>query len=452
MSLKISLFLAAVCLLITQVYTQNHLKEFFSWKTLDFDFPNEDTRTDAIESGAFIKGNSLILGVERWKDKLFITTPRSWKPGVPSTLNYVSLKESRVNSSPNLKPYPNYAINNIHNTNGPNGNGPKIISVFRINVDVCDRLWMVDTGLADIGGEKKVISTPRIIIIDLTTDRIIREHIISKEAIAEKSFFANILVDTNRDNCASSFAYIPDLGGFQLIVYDLEKDESYKVTHHYFYFDPMSGNYNVGGLNFQWTDGVFGVALSPVQKDGYRTLYFHPLSSTKEFAVSTKILQNKTIASDSYYEFKVLGTRGPNSQAGAASLDEKTGILFYSQINKNGVGCWNSYHAKEYSEDTNDLVGTDDKTLVFPSEVKVDKEDILWVVSDKMPVFTRRGFNQNEVNQRIFRTPVSEAVKGTKCEPLLKDVSLRSGGRKVEVTTKGKEDQYDAEQPFIFAS
>uniref|UniRef100_A0A8D9A1Q5 Protein yellow n=2 Tax=Cacopsylla melanoneura TaxID=428564 RepID=A0A8D9A1Q5_9HEMI len=256
MSLKTSLILAALCLLIHKVstanQTYNRLKEFFTWKTLDFDFPDEATRTSAIQSGAHVKGNSLILGVEKWKDKLFVTTPRSWKSGVPSTLNYVNLKNSKPNSSPNLIPYPNYALNNIHSSTGPNTNGTnKIISVFRINVDVCDRLWMIDTGLADIRGEKKVISTPRIIIIDLTTDRIIKEHVIAKEAIVEKSFFANILVDASRNNCDRSFAYIPDLGGFQLIVYDLKKDETYKVNHHYFYFDPESGNYNVGGLNFQ---------------------------------------------------------------------------------------------------------------------------------------------------------------------------------------------------------
>lgn len=321
--------------------------------------------------------------------------------------------EAANNPSPNLKPYPSHDLNNIHKENGT-----KIVSVFRVNVDVCDRLWLVDTGLADILGEGNQIATPRIVVIDLKTDKIIKEHTIAKEDIAEHSFFANILVDTTPNTCDKSFAYIPDLGGFQMIVYDLEKDESYKVKHHYFYFDPLSGNYNVGGVNFQWTDGVFGVALSPVHKeDGYRTLYFHPLSSTREFSVNTKILQNKTTASTSYYEFKVLGSRGPNSQATAESLDEKTGVLFYTQVNKDGIGCWNSLkHANEYSADTNDIVASDSDTLVFPNDLKVDKEGYLWVLSDKLPVHIHKGLDVEEINYRIFKTPVRDAIKGTSCD------------------------------------
>uniref|UniRef100_A0A8D8ZPD2 Protein yellow n=1 Tax=Cacopsylla melanoneura TaxID=428564 RepID=A0A8D8ZPD2_9HEMI len=413
MSLQNLIFLTGVCFLVCQVSATNErLKELFSWKTIDFDFQDDATRTKALESKEFIKENNLILGLERWKDKLFVTVPR-WKDGIPSTLNYISLSESKGNPSPNLKPYPNAELNDIHKENGT-----KIVSVFRINVDVCDRLWLVDTGLADILGEGKQISTPRIVVIDLNTDKIIKEHTIAKEDITENSFFANILVDTTPNTCDKAFAYIPDLGGFQMIVFDLEHDESYKVKHHYFYFDPLSGNYNVGGVNFQWTDGVFGVALSPVHKeDGYRTLYFHPLSSTREFSVNTKILQNKTIASSSYYEFKVLGSRGPNTQATAESLDEKTGVLFYTQVNKDGVGCWNTYkHANEYSADTNDMVATDSETLVFPNDLKVDKEGYLWVLSDRLPVHTHKGLNPEEINYRIFQTPIKEAIKGTACD------------------------------------
>ncbi|KAI5749184.1 hypothetical protein M8J76_005306 [Diaphorina citri] len=413
MSLKCLTLLAGVCLLACRVNAANErLKELFAWKTVDFDFPDEATRAKAIENKEYIQENNLPLGLERWHDKLFVTIPR-WKSGIVSTLNYINLTEAKGNLSPNLKPYPSYEINNIHKKNGTT-----LVSGFRINVDVCDRLWMVDTGLADILGEGNQISTPRIVVIDLKTDKIIKEHTIAKEDIAAHSFFANILVDTTPNTCDKAFAYIPDLGGFQMIVYDLENNESYKVKHHYFYFDPLSGNYNVGGVNFQWTDGVFGVALSPVHKeDGYRTLYFHPLSSTREFSVNTKILQNKTTASNSYYEFKVLGSRGPNSQATAESLDEKTGVLFYTQVNKDGVGCWNSYkHANEYSADTTDLVATDSETLVFPNDLKVDKEGYLWVLSDKLPVHIHKGLHTDEINYRIFQTPVKDAIKGTVCD------------------------------------
>lgn len=70
--------------------------------------------------------------------------------------------------------------------------------------------------------------------------------------------------------------------------------------------DPLAGDYNIGGLNFQWgTEGIFGMSLSPILADGYRTLFFHPLSSYREFAVSTRILRDQQLSQNSYHEFQV---------------------------------------------------------------------------------------------------------------------------------------------------
>lgn len=170
-----------------------------------------------------------------------------------------------------------------------------------------------------------------------------------------------------------------------------------------------------GGVNFQWTDGIFGVALSPVKSDGYRTLYFHPLSSTKEFAVSTRIIQNKTIASDKYHEFKVLGSRGPCTQSSGSSFDEKTGILFYTLVNKNAIGCWNSNRG-EYTADTNGMVASDNTTMSFPNDLKVDKNSTLWVLTDRLPNFIYTHLDFEDCNFRIFSAPVDEAIKGTVCD------------------------------------
>lgn len=94
------------------------------------------------------------------------------------------------------------------------------------------------------------------------------------------------MVDTTAQTCDDAYAYVPDLGGYGLVVYSWKENASYRIKHNFFYFDPLSGNYNVSGINFQWTDGVFGLALSPINKeDGFRTVYFHPLSSTHEFKV-----------------------------------------------------------------------------------------------------------------------------------------------------------------------
>ncbi|KAK7574212.1 hypothetical protein V9T40_011403 [Parthenolecanium corni] len=380
----------------------------FEWKQVDFDFPNDNVRAEAIKNGEFIPQNNLPLGVERWRNKLFVTLPR-WRDGTPATLTYIDLNTKE--KSPKLKPYPNWEAHKIRENNGV----AKITTVFRLYVDVCDRLWLMDTGLNDFLGKIEKIYDPKIQVYDLNTDRLLREYTLPKDVTREDSFFANIVADVNKNDCEGAFAYVADLGSNALIVYDMKHEESYRVFHHFFHFDPLSGDYNVGGVNFQWIDGLLGLALSPIQKDGFRTLYFHPMSSTHEFAVSTRIIRNKTIASDSYHEYKVLGSRGPNGQSTGSSVDEATGVLVYTLHNRNSIGCWNINKPK-YSTETTAVLATDDEALIFPNDLKVDKNGTLWLLSDKLSIFADKELNYNEVNFRIFEVLLKDIVKGTVCD------------------------------------
>lgn len=53
----------------------------------------------------------------------------------------------------------------------------------------------------------------------------------------------------------------------------------------------------MAGLNFQWfEEGIFGMAVSPPKQDGFRTLFFSPLASNRQFAVSTRVLRDKATA------------------------------------------------------------------------------------------------------------------------------------------------------------
>lgn len=56
--------------------------------------------------------NNVPMSVSHYKGKLFITVPRR-APGIPSVLNYVP-DHLPVGSSPSLRPYPDYATNELH--------------------------------------------------------------------------------------------------------------------------------------------------------------------------------------------------------------------------------------------------------------------------------------------------------------------------------------------------
>lgn len=105
----------------------------------------------------------------------------------------------------------------------------------------------------------------------------------------------------------------------------------------------LSGDFNISGINFQWTDGVFGLGLSPRQSDGSKTLYFHAMAAIREFSVSTSVLKNESLVhADNYNLFKFVGEKGPMTQGTSLAMDAKTEILYFSQLNRHGIACWNT--------------------------------------------------------------------------------------------------------------
>lgn len=219
-----------------------------------------------------------------------------------------------------------------------------------------------------------------------------------------------------------------------MVVYDFKNDRSYRVKHNFFHFDPLQGDLTVGGVNFQWTDGVFGMALgTPTNDQGDRTVYFHALASTKEFSVPNTVLKNESFATspEAYYAYTLLGDRGkltclnainfnyiwqflgPKSQSTAEFYDEKTDTIFYTQINRDAIGCWNI--KKPFTPETQGLVDSDSHTLVFPNDLKIDEEGNMFVLSDRMPLFIYKELAP-ETNYRVLVGKTSEIISGTPCE------------------------------------
>lgn len=65
-----------------------------------------------------------------------------------------------------------------------------------------------------------------------------------------------------------------------ILVFDMEQGKSWRTTNHFYNSNPFDSDYNYKNINFQWTDGVFGASLSPLNKPaGDRVLFFHPMSS-----------------------------------------------------------------------------------------------------------------------------------------------------------------------------
>ena len=360
----------------------------YTWDVVDFNFPNQSYRDELCSSGNYIPENNMPLGLHVWEDKVFITVPR-WKNGVVSNLNYVS-KDDKSNS-PKLTPYPSWETNKAY--------ADGIVSIFRVRSDACGRLWGVDTGIDDILGNTTVVQPIRIIVIDLKTDQILRVYTLKDSDATANSFFADLVVDVDPNNCDNAYLYTSDLSGYGVVVYSWAQNDSWRITHNFFHFDPLSGNYNISGHNFQWTDGVFGMSLSAPRSDGYKTLYFHSMSGITEFSVSSEVLQDSTLkkASD-YYAFHVEGVKGPQTQGPSSLIHETTGIDYFTQVNMNGIACWDT--SEHLNPDTFKLVAQDNTTMVFPNDLSIDQStNKLYVLSDNLPQFL---FSRYNLKQRNF--------------------------------------------------
>lgn len=327
-------------------------------------------------------------------------------PGIPATLNYIPLHPSTP-STPKLTPYPDWQSNEV-------GNCEKgLTTVYRIKADKCDRLWVLDTGTFGIGNTTTNPCPYALNVFDLHTNRRLRRYELKKEDTNQNTFIANIAVDLGH-SCEDAFAYMSDELGYGLIVYSWEENKSWRFTHGFFLPDPLKGEFKIGGLEFEWfEEGIFGMSLSPIQDDGYRVMFFSPLASNREFAVSTRILRNSSKVDESYSDFMALEERGPLSHTTSRVMDDY-GVQFFNLIDRNAVGCWNMENP--YHREFHSVVDKDDESLIFPADVKVDRDRNVWVISDRMPNFLLDKLNPKDVNFRIFFAPVDVLIKGTKCE------------------------------------
>lgn len=67
---------------------------------------------------------------------------------------------------------------------------------------------------------------------------------------------------------------------------------------------------------------------------------------------------------------QLLGSRGQDKQSTMHEFDPKTGIIFYAEIMKNGVGCWNSKKT-EFSALNHGQVAMDPNKMIYPSDLTV---------------------------------------------------------------------------------
>lgn len=432
-----SQILAAVLMMATYAVAQD-MQVLYGWTHVDYTFPSDAAREAMLRSGKFIPKNNIIIDVDYWEGvtsngrpqkKMFVTMPKL-KKGIPVTLATVT--DTVRGNTTLLAPYPDWGWHRSQlDCDG-------IISVFRTYIDPCGRLWVLDSGTTDIFTEKpNRICRPKILVFNLQNDKLIGRYRFPESVLDEDSLLITIVVDTRDNKCRNTFAYIADVVGFKLIVFDAQREMSWRIASNLFYPYPLQGEFNINGVSFNLMDGIFGLALGPYF-GGDRRLYFHSLASVRESWVSTCIIRNQSLfendANSSPRSFHVSeGERSSQSGAQAMSAD---GILFFGLMSDNSIGCWNS--RLPYISENLDIAAHDDVTLQFASGVKVYGDNI-FVLTSRLQNYIVGDVKENEINYRINAAKVSDLVRGTKCQ-VRADPFTPSGS------------SYGAFRPFTFGS
>ncbi|CAH0719372.1 unnamed protein product, partial [Brenthis ino] len=405
-------FLLSYCLACCWpgLVAKSSLRVVKEWPELDFVFPSDADRQVAIDKRYYVPGNSVPIDVDVHhrnspeKSRIFVTIPR-FDEGRPMTLGTVTDQNL-------ITAYPDYTW---HDNQGHNCDG--LTSVFRVAIDKCNRLWVMDAG--KIGD--KAVCPAQLLAFDLNTDRLIYRHRPGANGFIATSLFINPVVDVRGEgpyDCADTFVYVADVSGFGLLVVDVANDRSWRVTHRFMYPYPSRGTFTIDGESFDLMDGMFALALSPYVPGQDRFLYFHALASTTENVVRTSVIRNDSFITDSNanpFSINVFPEERPN-QSAAEAIDDN-GIMYFGLNEPPGIWCWNT--GTEFSPRNFHQIAIDKETLQFASGMKVvnnlSGSQELWILTSSFQRVMTGSLSSDRVNFRIHAENIPQLLKNSAC-------------------------------------
>ncbi|KAI5696323.1 hypothetical protein M8J75_011525 [Diaphorina citri] len=374
---------------------QGDMKVLHEWSSVDYVWPSSQDRDNAIRDGKYNASSVAILDVDVFdpanygnssgnkEKRIFVTTPKL-RTGIPVTLSTLSSKRSE-DGSPLLEPFPNWDTHSEGNCDG-------LTSVFR--VDECGRLWVLDTGKLNAFGETpKVVCPPQIVVYDLNQgDKVILRHKFPDSQIAANSLPLTIVIDTRNPQCTRQYAYIADVSAYKLLVFDLERKESWRVSSNYFYPDPKWGTFDLNGVRFDMTDGLFGIGLGPLV-NGDRRVYFNALASVNEGWTLASILLNQTLL---------------------ASHPSPTDLFRLSEFTRSSQSSNEIW--TEYKQENFVTLYTNNQTYQFQSGMKLIANKDLYVLTSRLQIYITTGrTDTSQINYRILTAPISDLTRSTAC-------------------------------------
>lgn len=143
------------------------LEDAKQWNLLTYNFPWD---APADNKDYYNPQQVVATGIAVDYERFFIATPRLFS-GVPATLSVVPRKS--FGDSPILQAYPDWSFH-AAGRRAYNCSDLGLVSVYRLRIDSCNRLWALDAGVSRSLEDFQVTCPPKILVIDLNTDQVVR--------------------------------------------------------------------------------------------------------------------------------------------------------------------------------------------------------------------------------------------------------------------------------------
>ncbi|XP_076169514.1 protein yellow [Ptiloglossa arizonensis] len=364
--------------------SSHNLQTVAEWPLLDFALP-----PDQMFLSRYRPENVVPTGITIGDDKIFISVPRL-RDGVPSTFNYITKNQS-FEISPQLRPYPSW---DWHLAGRGEMNCSQMISVYRSQIDRCNRIWVLDSGILTSIDDFRPICPPKLLIFDLLTHQLVRRYTFPRESLRPNTLLTNLIIDdVSAKTCDDVFVYISDTAGPGILVFDGATERSWRVVHASMYPDPNFSMYRIGADTFELMDGVVGLAFSA----NLGLLYYQPLATNRLFSVPTTALQAGPLPFGEQLPVTVLGSK--SSQGIALAVDPSDEKILFAPLTERIIAAWQPQTSQQWH-----LIQSPEK-LQFVAEIRWAERDNgnIWLLSSRFQKFFRREVNPRDINIRIMR-------------------------------------------------
>ncbi|XP_058808632.1 protein yellow-like [Phymastichus coffea] len=381
-------------LLVASTCSADVLETIAQWPLLEFAFPYDPAFLDL-----FQPENVVPTGLEVGWHRIFVATPRL-RAGVPATLGFVP-RDMPLGSSPHLQAYPSW---DWHSAGKGDFNCSKLISVYRVRADRCNRLWVLDSGINTSIDDFTVLCPPKILIFDLQTDQLVRIITFPRENVRPNSLFTNLVIDdTTATTCDDVYVYITDTTGPGLVVLEGATDRSWRFLHSSMFPNPDMAQYQIGRDTFELFDGIVGIAFSP----RLGSVYYQPLATDRLYSVPASALRAGPPAFGDVLPVTLIGRK--SSQGIGLSVDPRDDTIIFAPLSETAVAAW------QPQTNTQRILAYSPEQLQFAAEVRWVERDSgnVWALSTRFQKFFQKTINARDMNLRILRIRAEDVIPHT---------------------------------------